>query len=383
MKNEIQTEASTAARSGTSQLDKNAIFIHNWRCAGTSLHSLLSANFHGYYLKLGDPFDRFGKSAHKPRLALKSTELNHLRRNVRTGSIVAGHIFMGLDAFLPGNWDYWMNAREPLARIKSGLLRFYSRESNPGHSNAHNLIRPSSGLTSRGSIVELLSSSIARERNGMCRRLAAMALCKEFSVTNTQSLERLDFLEEDYSEEELFMTAYQQLKRIKVLFLSDYVSASTILLEKTYGFGPLINPFRALKHNSSAVTGFTTDQLTCVEDNMDIIRDSQLADLKLWPHLCKRFQQQLKSLKVSRVEVATRDLIHARELFDEKWFSGERDINEVTTLMVESIINRIKLQPKLGPCLVATILSWRVLSADARKQLNEKLQSKINGGVGI
>ena len=35
-------------------------FIHNWRCAGTSMNSILSSNFQRYYLKIGHPFGPLG-----------------------------------------------------------------------------------------------------------------------------------------------------------------------------------------------------------------------------------------------------------------------------------------------------------------------------------
>ena len=57
-------------------------------------------------------------------------------------SKVGGHTFYGLERFLPGSWDIWMNYRDPLSRLNSGILRFYSKKFK-------------STSTSRGHLIDL------------------------------------------------------------------------------------------------------------------------------------------------------------------------------------------------------------------------------------
>ena len=114
------------------QLSNNVHFIHNWRCAGTSINSLLSSNFTHAYLKIGHPFNSFGwpesYQSHRPPL-LTLSQLRSERKQLEPATIiVGGHTFNGLQNFLPGNWDIWMNYRDPIQRLNSGILRFYNKK---------------------------------------------------------------------------------------------------------------------------------------------------------------------------------------------------------------------------------------------------------------
>lgn len=356
---------------------RNILFIHNWRCAGTSLHSLLKANLRKRYLKIGDPFNRFGKGKYNPALAEASTTLRYLRSHSLQGTVIAGHIFMGLESFLPGVWDCWMNAREPVSRMRSGLLRFHTRDTTGGTAKTYDLIKPSPGLVDRDSLSELLSTSLKRERNGICRRLAAMTLTNEFSLTETENIERNPLLEKPYSDQDLFNTARDNLQRVKLLFLADHFSASVISLERTYKLPPLINPFTTLRHNSSRVSGYTSTHEECLHSNHDLILESQSADAQLWPLLLNRFQTQVEDQQISKQEIATRELIHREPLFNIDWFTQRRDSDEVVELMAKAIVSRSRVKPSLGPALIDTVLSSPLFSYSARERLASAIQRLV------
>ena len=359
----------------------NVLFIHNWRCAGTSLHSLLKANLRKRYLKIGDPLNRYGKGRHNPNLASLSTSLRYLRGRSTKGAVVAGHIFMGLESFLPGNWDFWMNAREPVARLRSGLLRFHARDTTHGKRKSYDLIKPSRGLVDRDSLADVLATSLQRERNGICRRLASMTLAKRFSLLDTDNIEQISILEEGYTDEDLFNASLERLDRINALFLAEHFHASVISIEKIYGLAPLINPFTVLRHNSARVSGFTTEHEKCVDANLDLIMESQVADLKLWPFLLKKFRYQISELGISKQEIATRELIHHQPLFNEEWFAEEEDQEKVVELMATAVVKRARSKPELAPSLCSTILAWPLLSDLSRERLDLALKRMMSKHV--
>ena len=77
-------------------------FIHNWRCSGTSLNSVLSSNFPAHYFKLGQSFNPFGWpfSEHAKQGSIESLEDIYLKLKVLSTKpyIVGGHSF-GLRVF--------------------------------------------------------------------------------------------------------------------------------------------------------------------------------------------------------------------------------------------------------------------------------------------
>ncbi len=333
------------------------------------MHSLLKANLHSGYIKIGDPLNRIGLSRHDPRAARDSSTLSYLRKRVRPGSVVAGHIFMGLDAFLVGRFQFWMNARHPVKRLRSGLLRFYSRDSRKRSANDYDLIQPTAGLVSRDSVAEILSTSLKRECNGISRRLSAMALTDSVMIDTTTNLERLEFLEQPFPPRQLYETAEAQLENIQCLFLAEHFFESIVCLERMYDLPPLINPFTKLGHNPARVSGFTADHEQCLDACQDILMESQHVDLALWPRLNERFRLQMQSLRISKQDVEVRKLISDEALFSPRWFSDNKDNQEVIELMATSIVNRVRRQPKLAVPVLKTVCRWPGLDEQARQQL--------------
>jgi hypothetical protein len=97
--------------------------------------------------------------------------------------------------------------------------------------------------------------------------------------------------------------------------------------------------------------------------------ESQHVDLALWPRLNERFRLQMQSLRISKQDVEVRKLISDEALFSPRWFSDNKDNQEVIELMATSIVNRVRRQPKLAVPVLKTVCRWPGLDEQARQQL--------------
>ena len=245
-----------------SPFPRNVHFIHNWRCAGTTVNSLLSSNFHQYYLKIGHPFTCFGwpedyRLHRDPLLTVDQIrKVIPISSNSNANVVVGGHTFLGLERFFSGRWDIWFNYRDPIARLNSGILRFYANMRKKSASSHGHLIdleeSPKVDFDDPHTIDTLLSTSLLRESNGISRRLAAFAITPSFYLSSTDNIELSPIISQyRYSEIELYEAACQNISALDFIFNSDYLHQSILALEKTYSLpGPLINPFSDLRHNS-------------------------------------------------------------------------------------------------------------------------------------
>lgn len=356
---------------------KSIMFVHNWRSAGTSLHSLLRSNLHSFYLKIGDQQDYFGRPIRNAKLASQSATLKFLRAHLRPSSVVAGHTFVGLDSFFYGEWDYWMNFRAPIERLRSGLLRFHSIDTSNGNPRGYDLIHTSESLNSPEDVRRLLAGPLIRECNGMSRRLAAMSLSTEFTLDGNASLERCSILDRTYDDLALFKAAQMQLKRIKLILLADQLMASVACMEKLYKLPPLINPFTTLHHNSSAIIGYSDQHLECLEQSEAVIKSSQRVDLALWPVIQARFNKQIQVLGVNKHDVAVKEVIHAKSLFSYDWLSGSLSEDQVLQKMAKALASRCLSKPKLAQSILQAVCSWSVFTPAASKMLYKATSSLL------
>lgn len=349
---------------------RNALFVHNWRTGGTSLHVLLKANLLSRYIKIGDQFNRFGKSnrAKKP-----IATLSDVRRRTTTGSIVAGHLYAGLESLLPGSWDLWFSAREPLARVKSGLLRFHSRELPNFNATSRNIIKSSPSLTSPESVQALLRTDLLHEASGMARRLACLTLTDSYAVNNSTNLERPPFLSDQYDDAALYEASLAQLDNIRIIFMADQLSASVLCLERCYGLPPVINPFARLHCNSSAVVGYDASHVDCLERSTDILRRSQRVDLELWPLLQQRFKQQLLQYQIEKSQIMAKELIHSSPLFSPDWFLADASPSQIVDTIANALTKRLQGHEHLARYVIDMVCDWPCLSLEIRDSVRHKL----------
>ena len=206
--------------------------------------------------------------------------------------ILGGHTFLGLESLLSGPFDIWMNYRDPLERLNSGILRFYNKQYKTRSGSSH-LIDVSHSLESTdldfsAFVDQLLSSTLIRESNGISRRLAALALSNSIEINQSTNVETVDFLLSGYSDKDLFECALSRLSDIKVLINSSYIQASLICIERIYGLSsPLINPFSNLSHNPVTLSGAKKTDTSIIDQCNDILIKHSQADLKLY-HICIR-----------------------------------------------------------------------------------------------
>ena len=195
-------------------------------------------NFHEHYLKIGHPFTSLGwphNYDNHPEPLLTVGQIRRLIKSSQPHSVIlGGHTFLGLESFLAGSFDIWMNYRDPLQRLNSGILRFYNKQFAKRPDDSH-LIDVTQSLEStkldRSVFVDrLLSSTMIRESNGIARRLASLSLSNNIEINQNTNVETVNFLLSSYSEKDLFECALSSLSGIKLLINSSYIQASLIII---------------------------------------------------------------------------------------------------------------------------------------------------------
>lgn len=355
------------------------LLIHNWRTAGTSTSSLLACNFGSRYLKIGLQFNSFGL----PELSAKAhqiTQLGEVRAKIGTSRVIGGHLFAGLSAFLPGNWELWMTARDPIKRAKSGVLRFHGRPyrgtTNPGkdlfsYTGNEKIEEPQD-------LFKLFDESLRFERNGMCRRLSVMQLAKSIQIKSDDNLEKIPELSLDFKPDELYESARITLDSVKLILLTEYYTASVLCLEQLLGQGPLICPFSDLKLNGRKERHALPSRQEVVDKSNDVLAEIQAADLLLWKDIKKRFRDQLEEYKITRRMVAVRDLLQSKPLLNPQWFlKNNYKEDDLVQGISFAIAKRAKQQPELADDLIDTIASWQRFSPETGSQIRHYFHKSL------
>ena len=375
-----------------SPFPRNVHFIHNWRCAGTSVNSLLSSNFYNSYIKIGHPFTSYGwpedyRSHRDPLLTVEQ-----LRKSIITASssrnsvIVGGHTFLGLERFFSGRWDIWLNYREPIARLNSGILRFYANSRKKSSASHGHLIDLESSqkvdFNDPHTVDLLLSTSLLRESNGISRRLAASAITPSFNLASTDNIELIPIVSQyRYSEPELYEAALQNITALDFVFNSDYLHQSFLALEKCYSLpGPLINPFSDLRHNSVELTGLRKNDKRLLSTSRHILEKHTRVDRKIIPLLNQKFADQINTYAISAQDLLVRELIHKKPIFSTNWFDSDglplRD--NVIDLMTKNILTVCLQEKELSSKVIDTILSWTGLSQQVVESIRKCKSDNYN-----
>ena len=297
------------------------------------------------------------------------TTLDDLHNRFQPGCIVGGHMFVGIEAFLPGPWHIWMNAREPVSRLRSGILRFHA--SGMAHIREKDLMERSSALETIEDLAEILAGPLRREGNGLCRRLAGLTLCQDLTFNSqTSNLERIPFLEASIPSDQLFKLAEANLSRVKVIILCKYLHASILCLETIYGLRPLINPFSDLRHNPVQLGKPQASHKLLLERCAAMLHEHVSGDLELWPHIKKYFQVQLQQSKILKRDIRIRELIHNKPLIDPRWMINSTDTDTLIKGWAARIAERALEEPELGERLINTVCSWYRLDDEAAEKMH-------------
>lgn len=363
--------------------DSSVHFIHNWRSAGTTISSILSSNFPSQYLKIGHPFTEYGWPAaynnHPDPLISLGQIRNRFVDSISSSKILGGHTFLGLESFLPGSFDIWMNYRDPLQRLNSGLIRFYKRTRTINRSKK-DLMRYDGPvgdalLTSPHAVDQLLSTTLSRESNGISKRLAAFSLTPGVSFCNSSNVETPEFLSAiDYDSSLLYEAALANLNRIAIIINSQHIHASLICIERLYNLkSPLINPFSDLHHNPKTLSGSKSTDLTVIESCKDVLLKHSSVDIKLYSEINKRFAAQVNSSHIDTKEVAARQAFHSSPLLLIKWFNMPDKFSQekVVDLAASSLALACKKYPELSTDIINLVFSWNVLTHEFRLKLQK------------
>lgn len=373
---------------------KNSVhFVHNWRCAGSTVNSILSSNYHNNYLKIGHPFTNFGwphDYNNHPTPILSLAQIRDLMRISNPQQvIVGGHTFLGLESFLPAPFDIWMNYRDPLLRLNSGILRFYNKQFSYDSSQSH-LIDTRQSLASTKLpmplfVDRLLSTTLLRESNGLARRLASLSLSKDFNINDNSNVETVDCLTAQFSDQELFECSLSNLNRVKLLINSSHIQASLICIERIYNLkSPLINPFSNLFHNPVTISGAKANDTSVIDSCKDVLLKHSRVDNKLLPFLNKAFAKQVNSAKIDKRDIEVRNAIHHQHLFAQKWFRDSTfDRNHVVNLVAKSLEQRCQQFKFIDSDILQTVFNWQCLTLDFRSDINKVLVDRYSRSVYV
>lgn len=359
---------SRSVNHGTAQ---NYLLLHNWRTAGSSTSSLLAANFQKHYLKVGLQYNSIGLPDFN---AHQITTLKEVRAAMDRSMILGGHLFAGVTAFLPGDWQLWMTARNPIERARSGVLRFHGRPYAATKNSDVNLFshEGSQKLETEDDLRRLFQQHLRYERNGMCRRLAMMSLAPRFQLAGPDNLEKVPELSEDYTDESLYEAALQQLDSVRLLILTEHYNLSILCLERILGGSPLINPFTNLRLNGRSEKHTLPQREKLVNESQNLLAETQVSDLKLWKQIKKRFRAQVERHQITKKDVAVREAIHAQPLYNPGWFTQDNIVSNESRLiktMARSLAQRASEHRELGEQIIQQATSWQRLVPTAADQI--------------
>ena len=365
-------------------------FIHNWRSAGTTISSILSSNFSNQYLKIGHPFTIYGwpaayKNHPDPLISLGQVR-NCFSHSKYPSNILGGHTFLGLESLLPGSFDIWMNYRDPIQRLNSGLIRFYKRARNINRSKEDLMSYEGPVgddlLSSPDAVDKLLSTALSRESNGISKRLAAFSISSKISLSDFTNVETPDFLSSaDYDDSILYEAALANLSRVDLLINSQHIHPSLICIERLYNLkSPLINPFSDLHHNPKTLSGSSSKDETVIKNCLDVLNKHSAVDRKLFFDINKRFALQVNNFHIDTKEVAVRQAMHSSAILLVKWFTlaDQYSENSVLKLTVSSLNIAFSRYPELAQDMLDLLLKWNVLTKQFRSNIAKIVYDELS-----
>ena len=335
------------------------LFIHNWRCAGTSLHSVLSASLGDKYLKIGCRFNRFGwPDQSKPEII----RLRELRKE--SPRAFGGHLFWGIDNLVGGSSRQTIvSLRDPMERMKSGVYRFMTSNRRTTEASLFKGINVNSqpiDLSER-ELKKLADKIIGKEYNGIARRLSGISAADKVSLTETTNIEEINWMEQ--SKNEMIMKKAKENLQGSHILQSDNFWYSIIKIENELKKDlVLINPFSPVKHNSYKLVVDNQDEsgtermYKILEEHLRINNKEDI-DLYNYYKVRRGEPKTLNSELEQRIK--TRELIHKRPLFAQNWFNSGLELPVIDKLIAGSISARAKEDTTIDKdMLVDTVLRW-------------------------
>ena len=342
---------------------RKAFFIHNWRCGGSSLNSIFSSNFGSHYCKIGTQFTSFGWPNYKVKELLTLTDVRS--RSDQT-SILGGHLCFGIETLIGGPWDLWINARQPIDRLASGILRFHSKQFTikDGKYSA------SAAKSYSESILEkLINGPLRHEQNGVAKRLAGFSYADSFDISGDINLEELSCYSCDSNDSQLLNVALRNLRLVKLVFVPNALHASILCMERLYSLGPQLNLFSDLRHNSVGLGKSSPDQRRLFDLSRNLLSKLCAVDMALWREIERKFIQQLQIFKVTKKEIMLRELLHQNSFFTSHIIEASGSDSEMIRRIVSRIVELSVANPGYGNSIASLVVSWQRFNRDAAEEI--------------
>ena len=346
--------------------------MHNWRCAGSTMNSLLSSNFGDLYCKVGAQFSDFGWPLYE--LPEKLT-LQDVRSSVQSGGVLGGHLCSGIQAFVPGEWDLWLNARKPLKRLSSGIIRFHAQRFRmPPGQYPVDVVRSHSEKI----LNELINGPLRHERNGVTKRLAGFSVLDVINLQLQANLEELSCFEYFGTQDSLLEAAQQNLGNVKIFILPEYLHASLICIEKMYNLTPIINLFSNLKHNQAALGKASNAEKKVFELVKPSLEKLCSQDEQLWLGIIDKFQVQLSNCSISKREIAVREALHSRQVIHPSMLKQSIDQARLIELIATSLAGLAGDHSEIAKDIVDTATRWSRFHSDAAREIRERAMHQLH-----
>jgi len=353
--------------------DSNVFFMHNWRCAGSTLNSFFSSNFGDNYLKIGTQFSHFGWPLYGEP---ERKSLSDIKPHLKSGSILGGHLCLGVQSFVPGCWDLWINARNPIDRLSSGIKRFHAKAfSLPPGNYKKSYVRKRALLA----LDELMKGPLRHEMNGVAKRLAGFSVIPSLQLDLNADLEAISCFEFEGDELDYLLPSRSALQDVKVIILQKYLHASLICIEKKYSLSPLINLFSDGRHNSASLSKATSSELQSFSLVQNELRRYCECDISLWQDICTLFSNQLAECAVSKKDVLIREILHETPFLNVEWFSsGNFGDDQLVQIIAKQLAFVGSKNHEIYDDIVSVATSWSRFDPDSADKIRYLAMSLKN-----
>ena len=343
--------------------DSRALFIHNWRCAGSTMNSLLSANFGSKYAKVGTQFTDFGWPDYSlPELLT----VRQVRNKSLAGGVLGGHLCAGVESFVGGAWDLWINARKPEKRLSSGILRFHSSSFRVARGNYS---RQELTQIAEEKLRGLASGALQHEVNGVAKRLAGFSVADFVEIGVNADLEKISCFSTLSNDDELLAAALNQLQKVAIVILPEYLHASIISIEKKYSLGPVINLFSDLRHNPVSLGKASEDERLLFEFAIPLLQKLCAIDCQLWKSLAEKFQNQINTSGISKRDVVVREMLHKRPVITAGLLKSASSDEDLIVKIADALGVVAKSRKEIAHDVVDLACRWPRFAPDAAEEI--------------
>ena len=345
--------------------------MHNWRCAGSTMNSLLSSNFGDRYTKVGTQFTEAGwPNYNVPELL----SVDQARKKFKNGGILGGHLCSGVESIIGGSWDVWINARNPQKRLSSGIMRFHAAQfrAAPGSYTSQQAIE-----MAQHKLADLISGPLQHEANGVAKRLAGFAVAESIDLRDQSDLEKISCFSMSVSDHELLSAAMRQMERVKAIVLPEYLHASLISIEKIYSLAPLINLFSDLRHNPVNLGKPSEDEKALFEFAKPMLEKVCAVDRELWKPLTARFQDQINLSRVSKRDVEVRKILHQQPLLSPKLCSQQIPEEKVIEVISDCLVALANQYKELSEDIISLACQWQRFAPEAAAEIKSRSLRKL------